>query len=440
MRGRDEEVVRHPRGALRVRAVEGIDADAEAARVAADVVEGEQACVAVEGGVLHALGHHGRRGLLEARHERLGRAVEEALQAGLAQHLEILRVRPPAADVGPVDGERDERGLEVRRRIQPPQPLDVGRERPLDLLALGLRGPVAERARVARQLLPQRSERRLAGGIDEQRGDVDEELVADRPLHRPRPQLLAGVENLLHPHVPRAAVAQALEVAGGIGQPVRMVDPQPVDQALRDERERQAMRLREHLRVLLADAGEVVDVEEAPVPPRVRVEVEERPPALRIRPVGVRVVRGHVVRDDVQDDAQPGLVRGRGERTEPRLAAERVRDARRVHDVVAVLRPLARLERRRQVEVRDAQVAEVRHEVADAREREVGPQLEPVGGAEWGRCSGWATTPPGAGASASAPARSARRATGASRHRRAGRARRCSARRSTPRRSGGWGS
>ena len=54
-----------------------------------------------------------------------------------------------------------------------------------------------------------------------------------------------------------------------------MVDAQPVDGPLAHERERQPVRLREHLGVLLAHAGEVVDVEEAPVAAGLRVDVEE---------------------------------------------------------------------------------------------------------------------------------------------------------------------
>ena len=63
--------------ALGVGGVEACDLDAEARRVAAHVVEGEQAHVAVEGRVLDALGHDRRRRLLEAGHELAG-ALESA--------------------------------------------------------------------------------------------------------------------------------------------------------------------------------------------------------------------------------------------------------------------------------------------------------------------------------------------------------------------------
>ena len=54
----------------------------------------------------------------------------------------------------------------------------------------------------------------------------------------------------------------------------------------------------------------------------------------------------------------------------------------RVDHVVAVLRARARLQRRRQIEVRDAEVAQVRDELARLREAEVGRQLQAVGRAE----------------------------------------------------------
>ena len=245
--------------------------------------------------------------------------------------------------------------------MQPPQPLDVRRERPCDLLALGLGRPLAERPRVARQLLPQRGQR-----------------AARRPGRRTAPRRRRGTRS--RPCPPRATAAgarrdrgsspptrarrppsrSALEVPGRVGEAVRVVDPQPVHDALGDERERQPVRLGEHLRVLLAHAGEVVDLEEAPVAAGLRVEVEERPPALGVGPVRVRVVRRHVVRDDVQHDARgpPRAPPRRAPGSRPRRRA-RPRSASGRH-VVAVRRALARGERRREVEVGDAEVAQVR--------------------------------------------------------------------------------
>ena len=329
---RHQQVAREALGALAVARVEGLDGDAEAARVAADVVEREQAPVAVEGGVLDALGHHRRRRLLEARDE-LVRRLGQPLDARLAQDLGVLRrdrgrrggrCGRPAARTAPRRGRR--RSWRRRRRSTSGVNVVDG------LLALGLVGDRAERPRVAGDLGPQRGQRRLALRVDEQRRRVVEELVADRALDRPVAQLLAGVEDLLDPHVLDARVAQALEVAGGVGEPVGVVDAQAVDRALADQRQREAVRLLEHLRVLLAHAREVVDVEEAAVAAGLRVEVEELLAQLRVAPVAVGVVGRHVVGDDVEHHAQPGVAaRRRPARGTPprRRAPRRSRSGRR---------------------------------------------------------------------------------------------------------------
>ena len=62
------------------------------------------------------------------------------------------------------------------------------------------------------------------------------------------------------------------------------------------------MGLLEHLGILLAHAGEVVDVEEAPVAPGGRVDVEEPLAQRWVGPEAVGVVGRHVVGDDVEDD------------------------------------------------------------------------------------------------------------------------------------------
>ena len=78
-------------GALGVGRVERGDVDAEAARVAADLVEALQAQVAVEGGVLDALGGDGRRGLLEAGDELVDAALSSRQDRG-----SVLGQRRPA--------------------------------------------------------------------------------------------------------------------------------------------------------------------------------------------------------------------------------------------------------------------------------------------------------------------------------------------------------
>jgi hypothetical protein len=71
-----------------------------------------------------------------------------------------------------------------------------------------------------------------------------------------------------------------------------------------------------------------------------------------------------VVGHDVEDQPEPGPPRGGRQRVELPLTAELVREARRVDDVVAVLGARPRLERRRQVQVADAEVAQVRQQLA----------------------------------------------------------------------------
>jgi hypothetical protein len=189
-------------------------------------------------------------------------------------------------------------------------------------------------------------------------------------------------KDLLDPDVLGAAVAQPLEVPRGVREPVGMVDAQPVDGAVADQLERERVRLGEDLRVLLAHAGEVVDVEEAPVAAGLGVDVEELRAQLRIGPVAVALVRGHVVGDDVEHDPQPRLAHRGDQRFELLPAAELLRDAARVDDVVAVRGARARLERRRQVQVADAEVAQVGDQLARLREAHAGAELQPVGRAQ----------------------------------------------------------
>ena len=97
-----------------------------------------------------------------------------------------------------------------------------------------------------------------------------------------------------------------------------------------------------------------------------------------VGPEAVLAARGHVVRDDVEHHAEPGA----RELAERLLAAELLRDPRRVDDVVAVRRAGLRLHDRREVEVRDAELGQVRDELARLAEAEPRPQLQAVRGVE----------------------------------------------------------
>ena len=139
-------------------------------------------------------------------------------------------------DVGAVDRQRGERPREVGGRLAASRAAAArprARTSSRACSSFASRRTSRERARVARELLPQLGQRRLAGRVDEERRDVVQELVARRALDRPVAQPLARLEDLLDPDVLGAAVAQPLEVAGRVGEPVGVVDAQPVDERRR---------------------------------------------------------------------------------------------------------------------------------------------------------------------------------------------------------------
>jgi hypothetical protein len=335
----------------------------------------------VERGVLDTLGRHRRRRLLEPRHELVETRPTRSQQQHLGQlfldarrgdrlPIELIDPPGPGLHVRAVHGQR---GEGVRDAIDVEQGADsrhLPPERRRGLLELRLMGHLGERPVGSGQ----RRQNGLPRRIDVQGGDVVEELVAHRALHRPVAQRLSRMQDLLDPYARRARIAQAPQVAGRVRQAIRMVDPQPVHDPVAHELQHLAVHELEHVVTLDAHGGEIVDVEEAPVPAVGGVVVEDLRPALLVGPPAVLVAGAHVVRDDVQHDPQPLG----GELAQARLASEQVRDARRVDDVVPVRRTAARLQRGRQVEVRDPQVAQVGHELAHRREVELRRQLQPV--------------------------------------------------------------
>ena len=112
-----------------------------------------------------------------------------------------------------------------------------------------------------------------------------------------------------------------------------MVDAHAVDQARPRELDHLRVRRPEDLPVLLLDAAELADVEEAAVEAGAQVDVVDHLPQPFVAPERALVAGEHVVRDDVEDHAEPG---GR-ELAELLLPAELGRDVARVGDVVAVL-------------------------------------------------------------------------------------------------------
>jgi hypothetical protein len=116
----------------------------EARRVAAHLVEREQAQVAVERGVLDALRGDRRRGLLKARHELVVAALAQREDVGQPPlggngdrpEIGLLDATRPRLDVGAVDRQRRQRvgdRLDVQQLAQALHLAREGRRRHLEL-------------------------------------------------------------------------------------------------------------------------------------------------------------------------------------------------------------------------------------------------------------------------------------------------------------------
>ena len=271
--------------ALAFAAWNAVDGEPEAARVAADLVQREQPDVAVERGVLDALRHHRARRLLEAhRRTRRGRAPRSEQHVGAAPsgsageraHGRRRSTRAaPRLDVGAVDRERRERALEIRRRRR------AARSRSTSganvVVACSSFASCGDARRTARRASPASSvERRLAGRIDEQRVGVvrgTRSRSSPRPASRAAARPARGSSRPRRARRPRRAAARGSRAGrrgrrGGRCAARRRGRPRTSSSTLR-------VRRLEHLRVLDAHAGELVDVEEAAVASRRGVEVEE---------------------------------------------------------------------------------------------------------------------------------------------------------------------
>ena len=226
MRERRQQVEREARGAGRVPLVELVDREAEPRGAPADLVQRREPERAVERRVLDPLRHHRPRRLLEPHHELLVHPgpehglLEEQDPAQLLRHvrardllairvLDQALVRPHVRAVDVERRQREREVLDLDLLVEPPQLRLEDVDGDLELRELG---HVLEAARVAGQLLVERRERVLRVGVHVQRHHVVQELVARRPLHRPVAQLLAGLEDLLRPHVLDARVREPLEV------------------------------------------------------------------------------------------------------------------------------------------------------------------------------------------------------------------------------------
>ena len=359
--------------------MEGCNRDPETAGVATHLVQRDQAVVAVQSRVLDALRHDRPGRLLKPCHERVVAALleqedpcERLRDVGAADDLTVSVLDPPRGrlDVGAVDGQGRERKREVDwagGAVElAVEPLDLRRKGRDRLPKLGRLGVGGELPRLPGDGIPELRQRPLARGVDEQPHGLVEKVVPGRPEHGPVAQLLARLQDLLDPDPLDPPCTEPLEVAARVGEPVDVIDPEPRDEALADEAEHELVGLVEDGLVLDPDAGEVIDVEEAAVGARLRVDVEEPTSAPRVGPEWVVVASPHVVGDDVQNHLEPRLA----EPPQLGLAAELVGDAGRVDHVVAVGRAGGGLEHGGEVEVRDAEVAQVGDERPSLREVE----------------------------------------------------------------------
>ena len=277
---------------LRVGGMEGVHVDPEAARVPAHVVEGEQPPVAIEGGVLHALGHDRRRRLLKARDEG-GRRVALQQQHGgdLGVHARggdglAIRVADratsrrrcrcdrPAARPARGRGPRRPRAAQ-RRRARGPGARRRARTGPWTCSSLAS-WAISPKLRRSPEICCHSSvSGASARRVDEQRADVVEELIADRAGDRPVAQRARPGRGSSPPR-PAAPRPRAGARSSRPGRPDRRggrcAGHRPRPRAVR--RKHELVRGGKDLGVLLAHARELADVEEAPVAAGHRIDIE----------------------------------------------------------------------------------------------------------------------------------------------------------------------
>ena len=178
-------------------------------------------------------------------------------------------------------------------------------------------------------------------------------------------------------------------------------------------------------------AVSVVPVHIEPVRGLRRRTVAQRLPELLVEVLWRR--DRHVVGNNVDDNPKSVLMGRLGELEEPALATKVVRHPRVVHDVVPVHRPRGGLQDGGEIQVRDAEPGQVRHDRGGLAEPEAGVQLESVRRARDGPVSHARAR------SGSAPGSSVGCRTCAPvRPRRAGSRRTCRAGSATPSRRGPW--
>ncbi len=422
---------------------EGVEvghAGAEDVGLAADLVQAGQREPPVERRVLHTLGHDGTARLLEAD-DGLRRAVQHLAdqradggRAGLGGQFDDLgRLggrRLAGHHVRPVDrhgGEQFAHGDGVAGG-RPGQAVDLGAEEQVEHVRLRLLHHRPVFGGLSCHVGGKADQWLFSRRVHEEAVDAVEHLVAGGAVAGPVAGQAFGADEDLLDDRPGAArtLAQPLEVAARIGQPVGVIDAQAVHQPFVEQPEDHLVGGEEHRRVLDPQPDQRRHVEEAPVAGPFtpvdqaivagvgvgvlvvaqHVAVDDRlgvvaehgqrdlPVApVDVEPLGVRrggtvlehrpelgVHRVHVVGHDVHHDAQ--IVGGEllGHLPEPGGPAELLPDPGVVGDIVAVPRLGRGLEDRRQVDVAHAQVAQVAGDLGHLGETEVGGELQPVGG------------------------------------------------------------
>ncbi len=187
-------------------------------------------------------------------------------------------------DVASVDAELGDDGGERvvdlgagDRRVQPRvggeplepggEPGDVAAEVAAEHLDPGPMDAVLEALGVAGEPGVEVVERGRGGGVDAEGGEQGAELVPGAAVRRPGVgELLVVLEDLLD-HDPSGAgrLPEPVEVAGGIAEPVDVVDAKPVDAPPAHQPGDHRVDLVEDPRLLDPDPGEAADGEEAAV-------------------------------------------------------------------------------------------------------------------------------------------------------------------------------
>ena len=191
------------------------------------------------------------------------------------------------------------------RAEQPGQPGHLGGQGLLGLGPLGRLGHPGERPGAAGELHVPGGQRLRAGRVEEQAADRAETVVAGGTRARPvGGQPLVAGQDLLGAHPPAAGpLGQPAQVATRVGQPVRVVHPEPVDQSVGGQAEDHRVSGLEHLGVFHPHRDQRADVEEPPPvqlgggqPPVGQPVVLHGQQVSQWQPGGARADREHVVK------------------------------------------------------------------------------------------------------------------------------------------------